>query len=107
MNVRSYYYNMNNEIYNFLNRFGRNQKEQNTVEIFTCGCCYWFAFILATRFPGSTIMYDEVANHFGTKIGSSVYDITGDVTEQYEWIEWSDVTDELHRERIIRDCIMF
>lgn len=28
---------------------------------------------------------DYVANHFGCKIQERVYDITGDVTEQYKW----------------------
>ena len=78
-------------------------------EIFTCGCCYWFAMILSKRFAeeGAVIVYDEIANHFGTQINGKVYDITGDVTEQYHWIKWDDLDDELLRERIIRDCINF
>lgn len=52
-------------------------------------------------------MYDEIENHFGTKVNGRVYDITGDVTFKYEWKAWSDVDDELPRSRIIRDCIMF
>ena len=90
----------------FLSRF----HESSTVDdVFTRGCCYWFAYILFRRFlrEGSTIMYDEVANHFGTRIGGRVYDVTGDVTEAYDWQPWDSVTDEALRKRIVRDCIEF
>lgn len=91
---------------NFLKRF---HESMDIDEVFTSGCCYWFAYILFVRFirDGAVIMYDEVANHFGTKIAGRVYDISGDVTEKYKWVTWDSITDELHRERIIRDCIKF
>lgn len=92
---------------NFLKRF---HFSENINDVFISGCCYWFAKILYDRFAltyGAVIMYDEVENHFGTKIAGRVYDITGDVTLKYEWKAWSDVDDELLRSRIIRDCIMF
>ena len=91
---------------NFLKRF---HESDNVEEVFSCGCCYWFAIILYGRFirEGATIMYDEVENHFGTRIRGRVYDITGDVTDSYKWETWESMTDELHRQRIIRDCINF
>lgn len=91
---------------NFLKRF---HESRDIDEVFTSGCCYWFSYILFVRFirDGAVIMYDEVANHFGTKIAGRVYDISGDVTEKYKWVTWDSITDELHRERIIRDCIKF
>lgn len=94
------------DIDHFIKRF---HTSENINEVFTCGCCYWFASILFKRFirDGAMIMYDEVENHFGTKIQDKIYDITGDVTENYKWIPWESVTDSSHRERIIRDCIMF
>lgn len=52
-------------------------------------------------------MYDDVANHFGTRIDNKVYDITGDVTDDYQWVTWDSVDDAEHRERIIRDFMMF
>lgn len=81
----------------------------DVTETFTGECCYWFAAILFGRFirEGATIMYDEVSNHFGTRIRGVVYDITGDVTHDYKWIPWETITDESHRARIVRDCIMF
>jgi len=94
------------DVENFLKRF---HLSENVDEVFTCGCCYWFAAVLFGRFirDGATIMYDEVANHFGTRIKGKVYDITGDVTNKYKWVPWESITDGSLRERIVRDCIMF
>ena len=106
--------NIHEEVIAFINRFTNNGKRQEVIECFTCGCCYWFAHILFKRFydvmdwsHDTDIMYDEVANHFGCRIEDRVYDITGDVTEQYHW-ESSRVVaqrDELLWDRIARDCI--
>ena len=98
---------MNKTIENFLSRF--HYYGNNINDVFTLGCCYWFALILLLRFAkeDAEIMYDQVMCHFGTKINDRVYDITGDVTDRYQWIPWSEVDDELLRKRIIRDCIMF
>ena len=54
-------------------------------------------------------VYDEIIGHFGCKIDDRVYDITGDVTEKYQWTIWNHIiTTETNRaERIIRDCINF
>lgn len=52
-------------------------------------------------------MYDEVANHFGTKVDGAVYDITGDVSLKFKWKDWNSITDEALLSRIRRDCIMF
>lgn len=95
-----------NEVDNFLKRF----HDSDSVDVtFTKGCCYWFAFVLFARFlsKGATLMYDEVANHFGTKIDGVVYDITGNVSNKYKWKEWNTVTDEAVKYRVRRDCIMF
>lgn len=91
----------------FLHRF---HISQDVTDVFTCGCCYWFAKILYERFllsNGAEMMYDEVLNHFGTKVSGRVYDITGDVTDKYNWKPWSEVGDDLLRARIVRDCVMF
>ena len=95
------------DVTDFLKRF---HFSEDITDVFSNGCCYWFAKILYDRFSlthGAVLMYDEVWNHFGTKVNGRVYDITGDVTSKYEWKPWSDVDDELLRARIIRDCIMF
>lgn len=95
---------MYSDINHFLSRF-HDSKDVDTV--FTCGCCYWFALILHCRFPESVIMYDQAANHFVTLIDGRLYDITGDVTEQYDVIPWLTLDDELLKSRIVRDCILF
>lgn len=97
-----------NEVERFIRHFNNND---GTVKTFTCGCCYWFAVILLIRFGNrdAKIMYDRRINHFATMIEGRVYDITGDVTDEYEWDLWDDVRliDELDTKHIIRDCINF
>ena len=94
------------DVGNFIKRF---TEHESTSETFLNGCCYWFAYILYRRFlrQNSRIMYDQVENHFGTQIGGRVYDISGDVTTKYDWIPWEELGDDMHKSRIVRDCIMF
>ena len=97
------------KVLHFISRFKSGDKENRVEYVFTNGCCFWFAYILQSRFAsdGAVIMYDDIMNHFGTEISGRIYDITGDVTEQYSWIPWNNIQDELHRSRIIRDCVLF
>lgn len=91
-------------ILDFINYF------KNAQEIFLNGCCFWFAFILQERF-GGTMMYEPVENHYLQEIGGRLYDVSGDVTDQYgaskHLMRWSDMEQfdsSLYR-RLIRDCI--
>lgn len=94
------------DISRFLRRFHAGNETVN--EVFTQGCCFWFADILCKRFPErSRLMYDQVANHFVAEIDGRLYDITGDVTDTYKVEPWDELEDDLLRARIIRDCIMF
>ena len=107
----------NKTILNFIDRFTSNGARQEVIDCFQNGCCYWFAYILSKRFedfyfPQSKIYYDEIANHFGyyDQETNSVYDITGDVTNKYNWeLSFEEVInkDLLHAKRIVRDCIKF
>ena len=104
---------MNNDVLNFINKFTLNGKRQEVIETFTKGCCYWFAQILCERFYDTDawnqdveIVYDQLFGHFGCRIDGKVYDITGDVTNQYQWSRLSDI-DDMRFERIFRDCINF
>lgn len=93
------------EIQGFISRFHLSQLVD---EVFTCGCCYWFAFILCRRFEGkSRLMYDQIENHFMAEIDGRLYDITGDVTGKYDAEPWNELEDELLRQRIEKDCILF
>lgn len=102
---------MDKAVLDFIKRFTQNGKNQGTIDSFTNGCCYWFAKILSERFRkrNPKLMYDQVENHFGCRIGDIIYDITGDVTDKYKWETWGSVRreDELLAKRINRDCINF
>ena len=89
---------------NFLSIF---HLPSNVNDIFANQYSYWFAFILFTRFirDGATIMFCSSKEHFGTMILERVYDITGDVTNLYEWIPWNNVDDDL-KKYIINKYIM-
>ena len=52
-------------------------------------------------------MIDYIANHFGCNINNKVYDITGDVTDKYNWKYWSFCTDRNLRSQIMSECIYF
>lgn len=97
------------KVNSFISRFTGSGRYEQVIKTFSFGCCYWFAHILAERFAydGAEIMYDQVVNHFGTQINGRVYDITGDVTDAFEWECWEDLGDALLATRIERDCIMF
>lgn len=94
------------DIDKFINHFHSIVEDDNITDVFTCGCCYWFAFILCERF-NATIMYDPVMNHFAARIDGRLYDITGDVTDKFKMIEWQKFDDELEKQRIIGYCINF
>ena len=93
-------------ILDFIKQF----RDLGAEECFSYGMCYWFAKILNSRFNGefeNAIVYDEVANHFGCLINERVYDITGDVTDKYQWSYWSIYTakDPALYRRLMRDCV--
>lgn len=97
------------EIIDFIAHFTLKGRYNQVIDSFKFGNCYWFARILYDRFIDQTpeIVYDVVANHFGTAIRGHIYDITGDVTSKYTWIDWDNYNDETHKERIVRDCVNF
>ena len=41
--------NRRDKVMGFINRFTQGGKNQGTIDTFTCGCCYWFAYILFER----------------------------------------------------------
>jgi len=108
--------NRHDKVMRFISRFTNGGKNQEVIETFTNGCCYWFAHILCERFydldawrEDVEIMFDRIESHFGCRIDGIVYDITGDVTDKYNWATLSSVIDEdnLRAERIFRDCVDF
>lgn len=96
----------------FIGRFSNDGKKERVQvrEAFLFGGCWWFAFILKTRFEKEypcEIVVDYVSNHFACRINGSVYDITGRRADSGEWERWDDCPDELLKERITADCINF
>lgn len=105
-----------NKVTRFINRFTSNGERDQVIYTFTNGCCYYFAEMLFLRFwmeddpelaNEMSIMYDQVANHFGCRINDRVYDITGDVTDNYNWEEYEGIKDENLTKILERDCILF
>ena len=92
-------------------RFIREFKRFDTGQVtrtFTNGYCYWFAFILHTRFPDSEIVYYDAGNHFACKIGKRIFDITGDITDKHLFFEsWEEFkkNEPLVAQRVAIYCI--
>lgn len=78
-------------------------------DIFAEDCSYWFAVILHRRFirNDAKVMFDIATNHFGTMVYGSVYDITGNVTEKYEWVSWLELQNFSIKENVTKKYIMF
>ena len=72
------------------------------------GNCYYFAIILKARFPQAIILYDVINGHFVVSIDNKLYDWSGKIENNSEYIVWeqADKYDPLVKERIIRDCIL-
>lgn len=103
---------MEEKVQKFLNRLTHNGKYEQVIDTFSNGCCYYASIMLHERFLTEAIteiMYDDIANHFGCLIDDRIYDITGDVTNKYDWQYWPEfaLQDKLLTDRIIRDCIDF
>ena len=100
------------DVLSFIGRFSTDGQSvrSEVVDAFTRGGCWWFAYILKSRFEREypcEIVVDYVANHFACRINGSVYDITGNRTDGGEWQAWADCSDAALKERITADCIMF
>ncbi len=95
--------NKKNDTEQFINHF-HELGSQDVSVVFTRGCCYWFSYIMCGRFPDAKMVYDPVANHFCTERNGRIYDITGDVTGQYQHIEDWDTYPAMEKKRIERFC---
>lgn len=100
---------MKDSILDFIHKFNDDGSNTQVITLFTEKCCYWFARILEDRFRQQhpKIMYDQDMCHFGTEINGRVYDITGDVTDKYDWMSWMEMTftDSLLADVVSRHCI--
>lgn len=106
---------------NNVERFIKEMKGQFPEEIsfvFYRGYCYWFAFILASRFKGE-IWFNPKIVHFATKVRGTLYDVYGKVNPGYspvtgeydgsenKWVKWSDFQINHHEavDSIVDSCI--
>lgn len=81
---------MEKEVLAYIARFTDYGRREQVIDCFMNGCCARLAMDLCQRFyPAATMMYCEKVNHFGARICDRVYDITGDVTDKYEWETWA------------------
>lgn len=98
---------MPEDIKHFISHFHKVSPTDDVTEVFTLGCCYWFAYILCNRFENAKMMYNPIINHFIAQIENRLYDITGDVTDKHKVVEWEHFDDELEKQRIMDYCITF
>ena len=71
------------DVENFISQF-RTYDESGDVRLtFLNGMCYWFAYIIAGRFPGMELVYEPVDCHWLATADGHYYDIRGDVTRLY------------------------
>jgi len=96
-------------IENFILEFKKYEEQNVLVKTFTGGFCYYFSVILKEKFPRGDIFYSIENNHFLFLLNGNLYDINGNVTDDYNvnrvvsWCAWTD--DIIHKQRIVRDCI--
>lgn len=87
------------------------ETKSNVVDLFTCGGCAWFAYILRQRFEALNpeILYNQIDNHFAVLIDGRAYDIAGEVHLDKNWMAW-DVyckIEPLDANRVVRDCMLW
>lgn len=86
-------------------------RNDGTMHAFLEGYCYWFAHILYSRFlpyVKTYIMYNQILGHFATSINGKLYDITGRIEDDGNWVEWEQwKKDEPCYSKVVeRDCIL-
>ena len=115
---------MHNRIKNFINKFTDNGTNEAVIDKFMNGYCFHFTEILAAtaivmfekvideECNGNyeeliQTMYAEVENHYGLRVGDRIYDVTGDVTDKYNWVDYFELykRDPALASRLERDCI--
>lgn len=109
-------------VLDFIDQF----RNPGTVDVFTHGCCYWFARILEQRFAfrggyEATLYYNPVLNHFACGVSWRVpaegledvwrlelFDITGRLAGGKDWVPWQSyrADDPLDSDRVKHDCIL-
>lgn len=105
---------MRRTVISYLNRYTGNGSRGQVIDCFMNDCSARLALDLCQRFHPAEMMYCEDANHFGACIGGRVYDITGDVTDRYQWGAWSAFASreperaaEIYRDRVLLEPVLW
>lgn len=95
----------------FIEQFKEKGREE-IEDTFLNGQCYWFAYILVSRF-GGTIWFNPLIPHFCAKIDRHLYDITGVQPNGEHWYEWETYKKIMLQENkkselndVIQSCIL-
>lgn len=72
------------------------------------GNCYWFAYILTTRFPELEIYYLAAIGHFIAGDGEHFYDWTGEIEPTADLWKLTTIQEIEPNwyQRLVRDCIL-
>jgi len=90
------------EILSFIQVFQSPSNER----LFHDCACYWFAHILQSRFTDSHIVYDPHQVHFATEINGTIYDISGRVELDEDYVYWEDyASTSSDTDMIVEYCI--
>lgn len=95
------------EVEAFIKHF-RAYDTGEVTDTFRKGMCYWFAYMLSGRFLGAEIVYEPIEGHFLTQLNGRLYDIRGDVTDQYLGLRPNMYSEEycLDIPSIVEGCIL-
>lgn len=103
------------KVLKFINHFTNYGKSEQVIDCFTKGNCYYFAICLSERFYNEVswcrYVYDPIANHWACDINGRIYDITGELTDTDNFVDWIDFVnttcDEPYFNRLYENCIKF
>lgn len=58
--------------------------------------------------PRHRMMYNPVLGHFACEIEGQLYDVTGKIEYDKDWVPWADWFNEeiFYRDVVVRDCIL-
>lgn len=79
-------------------------QDDTTKVLFQDVACYWFALILHHRFSNSFIVYNPNIMHFATSISDTIYDITGEVENPEDYIDWREYASQYEDAHLVEEC---
>jgi len=93
----------------FIETFKSGFNKKAIEDCFLNGNCWFFTTILRERFNylNPEVYYEPVVGHFATKIGSRMYDITGEINDRgfISWEEYKKI-EPTDSGRLLEYCIL-